>query len=40
MNVRYNYDPNDDYRINQVQFDIVSDVIDFNDVPRLMDYST
>lgn len=40
VKVRYNYSPEDDFRIEQIQFDVVNDVIDFNNVPSLLGYST
>jgi hypothetical protein len=38
VKIRYNWDRSNDYRIRQISFDIVNDVIDFNNVPELCEY--
>lgn len=38
VHVRYNWRKDDDYRINSITFDIVNDVIDFNNTPELLKY--
>lgn len=40
MKIRYNWDKDDDYRISQISFDISNDIIDFDNVPQLLGYST
>ena len=40
VSIRYNWNEKDDYRLLDLSFDIVNDVIDFNGVPRLLGYST
>ena len=40
VKVKYNWDENDDYRIKEISFDIVNDVIDFENTPQLMGYET
>lgn len=38
VNIRYNWNKDDDYRLNSIQFDIMNDIIDFNNVPELCEY--
>ena len=40
MNVRYNWNEDDDFRVESLAFDIENDVIDFNGIPQLLGYST
>ena len=39
MKVKYNWNSEDDFRINSISFQILNDVIDFDYAPRLMGYS-
>lgn len=39
LKIRYNWNKDDDTRIEQIQFDIVNDIIDFDHVPVLCGYS-
>ena len=38
VNIRYNWNKDDDYRIRQISFDIMNDIIDFDNVPELCPY--
>ena len=38
VHIGYNWIPDDDNRINSISFDIMNDIIDFNNVPMLCDY--
>jgi len=38
LHIRYNWNAENDFRIKQVSFDIVNDIIDFNHVPELCEY--
>jgi hypothetical protein len=40
IQVKYNWDKDDDYRIREMSFDITNDIIDFGAVPELCGYST
>ena len=35
LHIRYNWNKDDDYRINSIKFDILNDIIDFDGVPEL-----
>ncbi len=39
IQVKYNWDKSDDYRIRSMSFDITNDIIDFGAVPELCEYS-
>ena len=38
VTVRYNWNGEDDYRINKISFDVVNDIIDFEHTPELCGY--
>lgn len=40
VNIRYNWSEDDDYRIREISFDIVNDMIDFENTPELLGYET
>ena len=35
VKIRYNWNGTDDYRIRSISFDVVNDIIDFDNVPEL-----
>ena len=39
VKVKYNWNPEDDFRMNSISFQILNDIIDFENTPRLMGYS-
>lgn len=38
VTVRYNWNGEDDYRVNSISFDLVNDIIDFEHTPELCEY--
>ena len=38
VDIRYNWNKDDDYRVKQISFDIMNDVIDFANTPELCEY--
>lgn len=38
IHIKYNWNRDDDYRIKQISFDIMSDIIDFRHTPELCEY--